>query len=201
MHDGSGERPRKPWREIDAARDRSRPERQEAKGEPRSSTRASKQYRAALDALFEKGGVGSIATKLGQTAATAAPSPPASAANPAPAATPAPTTPAPAASAADEARGPMRKRILDAIGREEITRAVDRYVKAYGMPEDFEVLEQALEHTRPARVAEALAALEALLGREKPKRSRTLVGKLRFLEETSDDPQLQEMATRLRARL
>lgn len=188
MHDGdSGDRPRKSWREVDAARDRSRPERREATSAPRSNERASKKYRAALDAVFEKGEVGSIASKL---------SPP----DPATAPAPAPAT-ARAAPPPDEARGPLRKRILDAVGREEISRAMERYVKVYGMPEDFELLAQALEHTRPARVAEALTALETLLGREKPKRSRTLVGKLRFLEETSDDPQLQEMAARVRARL
>ncbi len=184
MHDGdSGERPRKPWREIDAARDRARPERNEAAPAPRSNERASKQYRAALDAVFEKGEVGSIADKLSQPEPATAPAAP-------------PAVPSP-----DEARGPLRKRILDAVGREEISRAMERYLKAYGMPEDFELLAQALEHTRPARVAEALTALETLLGREKPKRSRTLAGKLRFLEETSDDPQLQEMAARIRARL
>src|SRR5256885_2569212 len=67
-----GDRPKKSWREMDAARDRPRPPRDDRGREPaRPSSgsggmdaRASKQYRAALDALFEKGEVGKIAEKL-----------------------------------------------------------------------------------------------------------------------------------------
>ena len=69
------------------------------------------------------------------------------------------------------------------------------------VPDDFEVLEQALEHQKPERVAEALNVLDTLLSREKPKRSRTLAGKLRFLEETSDDAELRTSAARIRAKL
>ena len=69
------------------------------------------------------------------------------------------------------------------------------------MPEDFEVLEQALEHTKPERIAEALAVLDKMLGREKPKRSKTLAGKLRFIEETSDDSDLKSQAALVRQKL
>src|SRR5438270_1961674 len=61
-----GDRPKKSWRELDAARNKPRPARDE-RGDSRSSgmdARASKQYRAALDALFEKGEVGKLAEKL-----------------------------------------------------------------------------------------------------------------------------------------
>src|SRR3954447_8130782 len=61
-----GDRPKKTWRERDAQRGTPRPSRDE-RGDSRSSgmdARASKQYRAALDALFEKGEVGKIADKL-----------------------------------------------------------------------------------------------------------------------------------------
>src|SRR6478672_8806482 len=61
-----GDRPKKSWRELDAQRGKPRPSRDE-RGDSRSSgmdARASKQYRAALDALFEKGEVGKLAEKL-----------------------------------------------------------------------------------------------------------------------------------------
>src|SRR5437660_7130589 len=61
-----GDRPKKSWRELDANRGKPRPSRDE-RGDSRSSgmdARASKQYRAALDALFEKGEVGKLADKL-----------------------------------------------------------------------------------------------------------------------------------------
>src|SRR6478672_11045591 len=61
-----GDRPKKSWRELDAQRGKPRPSRDE-RGDSRSSgmdARASKQYRAALDALFAKGEVGKLAEKL-----------------------------------------------------------------------------------------------------------------------------------------
>ncbi|HZS36980.1 MAG TPA: hypothetical protein VFF06_09140 [Polyangia bacterium] len=203
------DRPKKSWREIDAGRDR-------AGGSSRtpggarpgpSADRSSKQYRAALDALFEKGEVGKLAEKLSAPPpARSMPTPPAT--EPAAAEPPSMTArrapaaePAPKANPADEARAVLRKKILAALGRDEISRAVDRYVKAHGLPPDFEVLEQALEHQKPERVGEVLDALDGLLDREKPKRSRTLAGKLRFIEETSDDADLKARAVRIRAKL
>jgi hypothetical protein len=236
-----GDRPKKSWREMDAARDRPRPPRDDRGREPaRPGTgggmdaRASKQYRAALDALFEKGEVGKIAEKLsggpgasrvdpvdvvhGRSTAPASerPSPaserssvserpgsgergsggsdrePASSAR-----TPAPPPPP----AKEDGRAAMRKKIIEALGRDEISRAIDRYVKALGWPNDFEILEQALEHNKAERQAEAMEQLDKLLAREKPKRSRTLAGKLRFIEETSDSSDLREQAARIRAKL
>jgi hypothetical protein len=209
MGERDRDRPKKSWREIDAQRDRSGGGAR-GPGGPRppglQSERSSKQYRAALDALFEKGEVGKFAEKLTSppprtTPAPAAPTPPPeSAAEPA-ATRRAPEPPAAKSNPADEARAVLRKKILTALGRDEISRAVDRYVKAHGLPPDFEVLEQALEHNKPERVAEVLAALDTLLDREKPKRSRTLAGKLRFIEETSDEPDLKSQAARIRAKL
>ena len=61
MPDDDRERPRKSWREIDAQRDRSSqttPRGREDK--PRPGQRSQKSYRAALDRLFESGGVGKL---------------------------------------------------------------------------------------------------------------------------------------------
>jgi hypothetical protein len=226
-----GDRPKKSWRELDAQRDRAGG-RASGGDRPRpasaQSERASKQHRAALDALFAKGELGKFAEKLGAPGGARAPATPASAqananananapananadapaggtaADDAPAprrAAPAPSEAPKPASPADEARATLRKKILAALGREEISRAVDKYCKAHGMPADFEILEQALEHTRADRVADALDALAALLERERPKRSRTLVSKLRFIEETWGDPELARRAAAVRQKL
>jgi len=203
-----GERPKKSWREIDAQRDRAGGGRGPSSG-PRPGTpqaeRASKQYRATLDALFEKGELGKFAEKMASPAPRTTPAPAATppAAPPADesAARRAPSAAEAKPSPADEARSVLRKKILAAIGRDEISRAVDKYVKAHGMPADFEILEQALEHVKTDRVSEALGALDALLEREKPKRSRTLVSKLRFIEETCGDPELGTRAQAIRQKL
>lgn len=195
------------WRELDAMRDKARgggarPEERGRPGELKGE-RASKQYRAALDALFEQGGLQKAADTLLKK-----PEPPslqpapgrkvgAESAAPSPAAAPsdeAKETPK------DETRAALRKKLLEALGRDEISRAVDRYVKAYGPAAlaDFEVLEQALEHQKADKQADALAALEKLLQRERPKRNRTLLGKLRFIEETGGDADLVSQAARVR---
>lgn len=179
-------------------RDKPRGPRPEAPARSRAQEeRSSKQYRAQLDALFEKGEVGKFAEKL------LAPSrqPPALRDLPAKKAEPAPGPAEPPPPAKDDPRAVLRKKVLAAIGRDDISRAYDKYVKAHGVPKDFELLEQALEHHKPDRVSEALAALDQLLDREKPKRSRSLVGKLRFLEETSDEAELRASAERVRHKL
>jgi hypothetical protein len=222
-----GDRPKKSWRELDANRGKPRPSRDE-RGDSRTTgmdAHASKQYRAALDALFEKGEVGKLAEKMsgpgaqrldphdlvrgthrgndspamsgagstsGTTTATATSAPERAASK----AAPAPPPPPPK----EDGRAPLRKKVIEALGREEISRAIDRYVKAHGWPNDFEILEQALEHNKPERQTEAMEQLEKLLEREKPKRSRTLAGKLRFIEETSDGD-LRDQAARIRTKL
>jgi hypothetical protein len=182
MTDDKPPREKKSWREIDAQRDRSRDRRPEGggggPGGGRRAERASKQYRAALDALFEKkGGLDKVAQALGKAPA-----------------------PAPAA-ADDEGRLALHKKVVEAIGRAEVTRALDRYLARHPLPDDWEILEQALEHEQPSRVEEALTRAEALVEREKPRRARTLIGKLRFLEEAGGDPELAKRAAALRAKL
>jgi hypothetical protein len=234
-----GDRPKKSWRELDAARDRPRPPRDDRSRDPARpgsgsssgsggmDARASKQYRAALDALFEKGEVGKIADKLSggpgagrvdpvdvvhgrSTPQPERPSPVAersssserSSSEREPASSARAPAPAPAAAPAKEdGRAALRKKVIEALGRDEISRAIDRYVKTLGWPNDFEILEQALEHNKTERQAEAMEQLDKLLAREKPKRSRTLAGKLRFIEETSDSSDLREQAARIRAKL
>jgi hypothetical protein len=194
--DRDRDRPKKSWREIDSQRDRSSQgggPRPEPKLSQHKSEAASKQYRAQLDALFAKGEVGKFAEKLtGGPPSLRTPDPP----KPAPEAAPEPPPPP-----KEDPRAVLRKKLLEAIGRDDISRAFDRYVKAHGMPGDFELLEQGLEHNKTEKQQEVLQALEKLLEKEKPKRSRTLSGKLRFIEETSSDEELRQVAARIRSRI
>ena len=155
--------------------------------------------------MFARGEVGKLVDKMAQPNArpdlakqAEKPAPPPAA--PADAAQPA-RAPVAAAPSPENTRMALRKKILEAVGRDQISRALDKYVEAHGLPSDFEVLEQALEHNREERVEAALASLEKMLEKDKPKRSRALVGKLRFIEETSHNPELRTQAARIRARL
>jgi hypothetical protein len=187
------DRPKKSWRDIDSQRDRSGGPRPEpgAKQSAQKSDAASKQYRAQLDALFAKGEVGKFAEKLAGGPPSLRPAEPAKPA-------PAPEPPPPPK---EDPRAVLRKKLQEAIGRDDISRAFDKYVKAHGVPADFELLEQGLEHNKSEKQLEVLDALDKLLERDKPKRSRTLVGKLRFIEETSGDDELRTAAARVRGRI
>ena len=216
MGERDGDRPKKSWRDIDSRRDRS-------SSTPPSSTRsssgsngssgsrrddgpprsaadtASKQYRAALEALFEKGGVAKIADKLGASslAPVSTQTPPVGT----PATVAAPSRATPTVPAADTARQALRRKLVEAIGRDAITRAADKYLKDHTLPEDFELLEQLLEHRDDDRVSQTIDRLDAMLAKERPKRSRVMAAKLRMIEETSDNRELCARAAATRARL
>ncbi len=160
--------------------------------------RASSEHKAQLEALFAKGGLAKLAEVAQARSNSSAPIVAASTPTQgdegrAPAAPPAPPR--------DDAKLLLRAKILEALGREEISRAVDRYLKQYELPDDFEVLEQALEHTKQERVLETLDRLEKLLELRQPKRSRTLAGKLRLLAETASDDDVRARAEAVRPKL
>jgi hypothetical protein len=195
------DKPKRSWKEIDARRDGARRS-EDAKvsgGSSAADAKASRAHRAALDALFEKGEIGKYAEKLGLGTPAGAPKPAADVPK-APAA-PARDPAAEARAERDTERVALRKKILESTTRDTVGRAFDRYAKAYGMPKDWELLERGLEHPRDARLAEVLTELEALLVSEKPRRVRTLDGRLRFIAETHEDADLRARAAALRARL
>ena len=219
---GNDERTKLSWREIDKARDGSnRPNRAAASsGRPAGRSeedQRQKQYRAALEAAFEKGELGKLAEKLNVVrgiseeparpapvvATPAAPSPPAEAAEGA------------GAAAGDEAAGArggkkkpgedkatLLRKFLEASTQKDISRNAERYLTRFPLPDDHEFLEQLLEHEKEARVREALTRISELLDRRHmPKRTRALIGKLRYLTETSFSDEIRELAKGLLARL
>ena len=168
----------------------------------RTEDRTSRQHRAALEALFAKGDLGKLVDKLSPPEMQRTGDKTASAAvDPGPVGPPRTAVPVGVTDSESSSRAVLRKKILEAVGREQISRAIDKYVQHHTLPADFEVLEQALEHHREERVSEALLTLEQLLEKEKPRRSRALAGKLRFLEETSHNQDLRNRAAQIRAKL
>lgn len=175
------------WKEIDAQRERGRSSSsgsmhakvEELKG------RESRQYRATLEALFNKGEIGKLADKLA----------------PQPDATPVPSRPviSPAVAEDQASKRQLYQAVLEATSRGAITRSAKKYIAAYGWSDQFEFLEQLLDHEDDDIVREAMSKIETRLAVERPKRSRTLQGKLRLLEETSEASDIRETATRVRA--
>ncbi len=192
------DRPKRSWRDVDAARNGSRGAalpRVESKAE----LKASRDHRAALDALFERGELGKYADKLGLGPPGTKPA--SSSETKAVAAPPPPDPEAEARAEREAEKAQLRKKILEGTSRDAVSRSFDRYAKAYGMPKDWEVLERGLEHPDTDRLAEIMAELEGLLAKEKPRRTRTLDGRLRFIAETHDDATMRDRAAAIRTRL
>ena len=171
------------------------------------AAQAQKSYRAALERAFAEGKVDELAATLARTrdpAPSAGPAAPAGSGR-----TPAGTPPAPAPPPAtstivpgDPARAEKREllaAIKSAENAEDAARAIDRWHKRFGdLPANAEILEKALGHRDPAVLRAALLALEGLISREKPRRSRTLIMQLSILEDTCADDELCALAARLR---
>ncbi|MBL9007100.1 MAG: hypothetical protein JNJ46_22780 [Myxococcales bacterium] len=230
----SDDRPKLSWREIDKRRDSVG---HGANGGGRSGLPPTqeearqKQYRAALEAAFEKGELGKLADKLNLTTRNGSAAPSGSATAGASAATSTAAANAPAVSSSGSAQAPdssstatadakaaagkkkvvgklaedrtqLRKKLVEAIGRGEITRAADKFLLRFPLPDDHEVLEQLLEHERESRISEAITRIAQLLDRQHvPKRSRALCGKLRYIVETTHDAELKQAAQGLLVRL
>ena len=179
--DNDRERPRKSWREIDAQRDRSLHTTRAERDRERASKRgkpSTKNYKAALDKLFESGG---IAKLLEQTAARENDK-----------------------GGGDggtlvDTKARLVARVRDALGPDEVTKAVDAYLAKYGRPpEEFEFLGPMLQHRDADRVSEAMVAISALLDTGlRPRRPRAIAALLRTIEEVGDDPALKQQAHEL----
>ncbi|HNF97744.1 MAG TPA: hypothetical protein PK493_10630 [Pseudomonadota bacterium] len=223
---GNEDRPKLSWREIDKRRaggttstgrgtaPSERPHHEEA-------TRQ-KQYRAALEAAFAKGELGKLADKLNLTGRSTpaeepkpvAPASPPPAAAPAAAASDGKANPAEAAAPAEggkktaakkkptEDKASLLRKLAEAVNRQEISRAAEKYLARFPIPDDHEFLEQLLEHEKESRIREAMTRIGELLDkRHLPKRTRALIGKLRYLTETNPIDDIRELAKTLLSRL
>jgi hypothetical protein len=215
---GNEDRPKLSWREIDKRR---------AGGGSGSSGRSSaptnrpphgeetrqKQYRAVLEAAFAKGEMGKLADKLNLVSRSGPPEEPKP--------TPAPAAAPPTAASSDgvpaeadtgkkpgakkkpaEDKASLFRKLAEAANRQEISRAAEKYLARFPMPDDHEFLEQILEHEKESRIREAIIRIGELLDRRHmPRRTRALIGKLRYLTETSFSDDIREMAKALLDRL
>ncbi|MBI5482481.1 MAG: hypothetical protein HY906_26735, partial [Deltaproteobacteria bacterium] len=93
----------------------------------------------------------------------------------------------------------LAARVRDALGPDEVTKAVDAYLAKYGRPpEEFDFLGPMLQHRNADRVSEAMVAISALLDTGlKPRRPRAIAALLRTIEEVGDDPHLRQQAHEL----
>lgn len=170
------ERPRKSWRDIDKQRDRSAHRRDErpAGGRPRDQQRRQRTYRDKLDQLFESGRIGELVSQQ---------------------------APGEEGGAQGEQRIKLLRQLNAAEGRDAISAAVDAYVAHFDLPRDVDVLAKVLEHRNPDLQLKALTALLEMVDQQKPRRARAVVGQLKLIRDTAEDPDLIPLAEQLLEKL
>jgi len=149
---------------------------------------AAKQYRAALEALFEKKPeVIDKIEKEKEVPTTALPRV-VEASNP--------------EAAVSNKRQDLLRKIGVAQGSKAISDAIEAFLTAgHTLPDDQEVFLQMLEHRDETRVREAIGQLERLLAGQLPKRKPVLVQRLKRIEEMADDLETRDAAATLRRRV
>lgn len=156
-------------------------------------SRAEKQHRAALEALFaprqepEKNGNAKSSKDGGGT-------------------TPKPGRIVLAPPPQSDPRGVERQKLLGKLlvaeGRPHITKAANEFLGAgFTFPDDQDVHLKLLEHSDESRVLEALGALGTLLVGELPKRRAVLESRLRRIEEFAEDETTRDAAAQLRRKV
>ena len=147
---------------------------------------AAKQYRAALEALFEK--KPDAAEKVEKIVNVVLPR--------------VVEAPEAADTAASGKRQDLLRKITAAKGSKAISDAIERFLAAgHTLPDDQEIFLQMLEHRDEARVREAIAQFERLLAGHMPKCKPVLVQRLKRIEETADEVETRDAAAMLRRRV
>jgi tRNA(Ile)-lysidine synthase TilS/MesJ len=147
---------------------------------------AAKQYRAALEALFEKKSE-VVDEKEKEVPATTLPRV-VEASNP--------------DAAVSNKRQDLLRKIGSAQGSKAISDAIEAFLTAgHTLPDDQEVFLQMLEHRNETRVREAIVQLERLIAGQLPKRKPVLVQRLKRIEEMADDLETRDAAATLRRRV
>lgn len=155
---------------------------------------AAKQYRAALEALFEK--KPDAAAKMEKLVPEVA----------LPRVVEALATDGAAgtdgATPASNKRQDLLRKINNAKGSKAISDAVEAFLTAgHTLPDDQEIFLQMLEHRDEQRVREAIEQLERLLAGQSPKRKPVLVQRLKRIEENADEAETRDAAATLRRKV
>ncbi len=172
---GDEKRRRRSWREIDRARDsgKGRASGPGASRPSRGRAAASRSHRNALDRLFESGKVGELVKRRDEETGLLT------------------------SSSASPSRRALTEKIERAPDRAAKVAALDAYLERFSPPADFDLLTHLLDHPDPDVVGDALDRMEELLVTDKPRRTRTLVARLKTLRDLSEWGRLRRRAEEL----
>lgn len=183
------ERARKSWRDIDRSKTQSyRADDLDKKGPSAQPNAAVKEYRAALEALFQKKpeaveNLQRIIPSVTMPRVVEA-------------------APDDVAARAAQKRQDLLRKIGAAQGPKAVSDTIDAFLHAgFTLPDDQEIFLQMLEHRDEERVREALTRLEHLLMGQMPKRKPVLVQRLKRIEEHAEEDATRSAAAQLRRKV
>ena len=85
-------------------------------------------------------------------------------------------------------------KVIESQGTPEFSKLCNQYVKANGMPEDWELLMLLLEHKDPGMVEKAIEAIVPMIDTFGPERRGLLKSQLNIIEMTSKSTEVQDLA-------
>lgn len=183
------ERERKSWRDTDRSRSQSFHAEEVRKGAPPTATQtaAVKEYKAALEALFQKK---PDAVEAMEKLAPAIRMPKVVEAA------------VPEGEVVPSRRQDQLRKILAASSTKAISDSIEAFLNAgHTLPDDQEVFLQMLEHRNEERVRDAIGQLERLLMGQLPKRKPVLVQRLKRIEEHAEEAATRDAANQLRRKV
>lgn len=180
---------KKSWRDADRARSSSYHAtetlaRHEQKGHQTSAT---KEYKAALEALFQKKpdaveAMEKLAPSIRMPKVVEAA--------------------VPEGEVVPSRRQDQLRKILAASSTKAISDSIEAFLNAgHTLPDDQEVFLQMLEHRNEERVRDAIGQLERLLMGQLPKRKPVLVQRLKRIEEHAEEAATRDAANQLRRKV
>lgn len=99
-------------------------------------------------------------------------------------------------------RQELLRKLTVAQGSKAISDLTDSFFSAgFSLPDDQELWLQLLEHRDESRVRDAITRLDHLLAGQLPKRKPVLVQRLKRLEESADEESTRDLAAALRRRI
>jgi hypothetical protein len=183
------DRERKTWRESDKTKTQNyRAEDLDKRESPAKQSPQVKEYKAALEALFQKKPEAvEVIEKL----------------------MPSLVMPKVVEANADDPEGKAAQKrqslllkISNAQNPKQVSDTIDAFLNAgFHLPDDQETYLQMLEHRSEERVREAISRLEHLLAGQMPKRKPVLVQRLKRIEEHADEEDTRTAAAQLRRKV
>jgi len=164
------------WKEIDRRKDRksgSGAGARSGKLDERKVTTGYHKYRQDLDSLFDKGEASSMVKEVMRKA--------------------------PPTEEKKERKGPPRRQkllrqIREASSTSALTKLLDEFLGEWELPDDIEILTQALDHPDEDVQSDALEKISAYLDGNIPKHASLLRSRVRRLASRSDDDEVAALA-------